>query len=277
MKYTKAQFLWGTGGSDKFTFPLNAINSTSPYVVKSITGLEPPPIDVSIGDKAFEGGIYQGRRPQNREIVVTLGFQPNYAIGEDVGTLRTALNVLLNPKLDALLRFRLLNEAETEWVQTSGHIKRMEQNPFSKDPEIQITMPCTSPYFENAASFLASPGALSGLSTFTITNLGDAPTGFFLVLVLNTNINPFKISNSNNSKWMQFNYAFLNGDRIWIDTRAGQRSVKRTRSSVDLNLLPLMTEDSSWLQLDGGATVLDPNTNSYTVEQVAFSSRWWGF
>ncbi len=200
MIYTKVQLIWGPATADKLTFILENQTTANTYVVKSISGLDPPPINLSIAELAFEGGVYQGRRPENREIVLTIGFQPNYGTGVNAGDLRKSLYKMLTPKLNNIITFKLLDNSEINWVQTTGHIKRMEANQFSKDPEIQITMTCLSPYFEHGQYTHPTPSSLNGLNPLPITTEGDASTGFLITFGFSSNLTFFKLSNSNGSK-----------------------------------------------------------------------------
>ena len=278
MKHTRAQFLWGPDIQDKITFNLKPVTSNpSSYVVKSISGLEPPSITINTTDQIFEGSIYQGRRPEGREIIMLLGMSPNYSLGENFGDLRTKLYSLLTPKLNLPITFRLLGDSDTPWVETKGYIKRIEAPIFSEDPEVQITMSCLGPYFDAWPVNFSPVSSLSGTNPIPITNTGDAPSGFLATFVPTVNMSSFKLSNANETQSIEFVYNFLANDRIWIDTRIGFRSATRVRSGASINLLPYMTQGATWLQLHGGLNNIKISTASYLVEYLYYTPRHWGF
>lgn len=278
MKYNKAQIIWGPLTDDKITFDLDDISYTTPYVVHSITGLEATKLTVSVGDKLFEGGYLQGVRPQNRNIVMLIGLQPDYSLGQDAGVLRKRLNKMLSPKQGSDVKFRLLDDLELEWVQTACRIENIEANPYVKDPQVQITIPCLSAYFEEPTYTFPSPATLSGKTTIQITNNGDVPMGVYLEQTLTATMSSYTLTGTIPGQFMKITYAFLNGDKILINTNPGFRSIKRIRSGVaDLNLLPYMSLDSSWLMMDYGLNVLTPSTTSYTVQSLIYTQRHWGF
>lgn len=274
MRFSKVAISYG--GTSDFVFPLDSEIETAPYVVKSIDGLDPAQIDVFVSDSILDEGQYQGRSPLKKEIVLLMGFNPNYSIGETTAELRSRLYSLLTPKLGKTLTFKLLDDSSTVVGYISGMIKGFEANPFSKDPEVQITIPCFSPYFQLDRYTEPSPGTLNK-NPIPMMNLGDAPTGFKLVLTFTTAYTSFQIENEDSSSAFHPVYNFAVGDILTINTHPRQRVCTVTRSGVVTNLLPVITPASEWLMLSGGLNNMPVVTGTgFNINEVSHIPRFWG-
>lgn len=273
MRFSKVGLSYGP--ADSFVFPLDDGTFTAPFVVRSIDGLDPPGKTVSIGSSLYEGGYLQGSRPINREIVILIGMQPNYSIGETPGDLRDMLYSVLTPKLNVPVSFSLLDDASTVLVTTYGEISKFDSPLFDKDPIAQITMPCTSAFFTKPLYAHPSPGTLLK-NPITITNTGNAPTGFDLSITLTAAMSSFSLTNGNGTGKILLTNPFTIGDVIRIVTIAGSRNVTLTRAGVTTSLLPKLSMDSDYLQLHGGVNTLTPSSTNFDITALSFYPRYWG-
>jgi hypothetical protein len=276
MTFTKLRLKWGPGTNDTVTFRFGVMNTTEPYLVKVISGLEPVTQTVSLADKAEEGSGFQGKRPDNRQIIIQLGFQPDYSLGQSVESLRRALYPMIVPKLDYSCSVVLLNEDETEKWQTWGQVSKMPTNPFSKDPEMQIVIDCLGPYWLGADYVHPSPSDLSGKSSFSINNIGDAPTGWEIVVGITAAKTNFEIFRGDNKAWVLITYNFAIGDQITINTTMGNRNLTLLRGGVTTNLLQYFSPNSSYFQMDGGVNNFLPLYTQYTVKSWKHTPRFLG-
>lgn len=273
MRFSKIGLSYGP--TESFVFPLDDGTFTAPYVVRKIDGLDPPPVTVFVGDSLYEGGYDQGSRPSNREIVIMLGLQPNYGIGETPSDLRDALYSLLTPKLNYLVTFALLDDNDNVVATTAGRIKAFDAALFEKDGVIQITLPCLSPYFTKDLYEHPSPGTMLK-NPITIDNTGNAPTGFDLTLTLTAAMSSFSLTNGNASEKILITYSFTIADEIHINTRAGSRTLTVKRAGVTSSLLPYLSTDSSYIQLHGGSNTLTPSSSSFNINALSYYPRFWG-
>lgn len=249
--------------------PLGTTISSSPYVIKSITGLDPPDLDVYIS-----GTIHQNTKPQNREIVMLVGFQPNYGAGQTSGDLRSALYPWMTPKLKLPITFSVLDSSGDVLVSALCHIKRIEANMFSKDPEVQITFSCLSPYLTAENYTVPSPGSLAK-NPIPITNPGDAPSGFFFQATLTSNMSSWRMDDTYDEE-IFIQYSFLTNDILKIDTRDGQKTATRTRSAVTISLLPYVKSPTVWMQLHAGLNHIMPDSTAFTLTEFTIKPNYWG-
>lgn len=277
MRYAKVSLTFGPTNS--YIFPLDSTISTASFVVKKIEGLDPPEVDVSIAKTLYEGGLYQGRRPQNRQIIMTLGFQPNYAIGENAGDLRQKLYDILTPKLGTALLFSLLDSSSTLLVSTNAYVSRIEAQSFTNDPDIIITMDCDDAFLKAPAFVHPTPTTIA--KPVVITNAGNAPSGFEIKFTVPQVMSVYYIWTSGDggstmAEFLKFQYNFTTGDILQFSTIAGKRYASVVRAGVTTNLLPYKSVDSTWFQLTGGVNTIYLNHTGSVVQYLSYTPRYWG-
>lgn len=267
-------------GLSSIDLPITDALPSDPYILKNADGLGPPEVDVFIA-KTTQGGVYQGRQPQDREPVLRVGLNPDYRLGQTATELRQELYGLLTPSpANQLVTLSLIDSSLSDALiaKTDGYIKRIEIVPFSRDPEVQITMSCPKPYFRAPADI--SPAGPLDTSAPQVTNEGTAPAGFNLSVFLTADmgnwglghdvVDPFDL------RFMNFVYPFLSGDNIVIETTPGIRDAKVIRSAVETNLLGYMTSDSTWLQLEGGLNSFYTESPNFTWDHFLYTPQYWG-
>lgn len=251
--------------------PHFGLRSTNKFVLKSADGLGPPEID-----NFLVNGIYNGRQVQDRQVIIRVGLAPNYAISETPSSLRTIIYGLLTPGPDDSILLQLMN-GPTVVMQTKGYISKIEPVIYTKDPEVQITLDCEGPY-------LVAPAATTLVPTtkkpFTVSYPGTVTTGFYYELTYT--------GTAGASKWaiytggdgigakMELDYTFQANDKIMVDTRSGQRSIKLLRNGVTTNLIFALSSDSIWLALHPGDNSFWPSTNVFDWGKVVFTPQYWG-
>lgn len=273
-------------GASVIDLPLIGVDASGPFVLKGADGLGPTEINVRMTDTTQEGAVYQGRRPRNREIVLRVGLQPDWDIGQTASELRTVLYDLLTPKSnDMILVDLMLNGAPVAraWAQVST----LETAIFTQDPEVQITLPCDYPYFLAINPVEQIPTRVTGTTdtVATVQNVGTAPSGFWMGLTLQENkTGDFIVTTGDGSQKVTIkNISWAAGDRFIIDTRPGQRNV--WRSYVDgagnrqtVSILANLTADSDWLYLHRGTNNINLNITAFDwyLSGVMHTPAYWG-
>ncbi len=220
-------------GASDVDFPVVNADPVGPFILKSADGLGPPEVDVSIANTVQEGGVYQGRRPQNRQIVLRVGLQPEWDIGQTAEELRTILYGLLTPKYGKLVKAELRQD-NVIVAQAEGHISKFEVSIFTKDPEVQITLDCIHPYLLASAIKYQLPTrtVVSGQTLLDIENEGTAPSGFWMGITFQaSHTTTLTISDGDPSgEWMDISGTWAAGDTLTLDTRPGSRGLWKTLS-----------------------------------------------
>lgn len=216
---------------DAFALPILGVTPKSSLLIRKIDGLTPPDKTLFIGSYAQDGGLYQGRRVLNRNVVVTLDLNPNPALGETVSSLRDKLYRAFNdpqPEGDHLkMVFHEDTSRETYLV---GYAEKFTSDIFSSDTLCQISMICPDPYIrDNTDTILVQP---TGWVQVPFTYQGSAETGFVVRIYVTAPTTAITLYN--NGKVMQFvnpsGYAI--DDVIVVSTIRGARSLTLTHAAA---------------------------------------------
>lgn len=268
--------------------PIRGILPTSPFIVKNVDGLGPPEIAVSIATTNNDGiGFYQGRKTQDREIVVSIGLNPDYSSGQTASDLRTLLYGLLVRSQEDFSGYHVREDGVTISIMndsdvlmsTLGFVAKMEINPFSKDPEVAVTLNCPKSFFETDLHHETGIVYTPITGAVTIPNIGTVPTGFYFETTFTTTQSIFDMLNSNGS--MIITYPFAVGDRLYFNTQAGEREIMLDLAAIglnDVNMLPYIDPSFKWLQLDVGDNYFDGATQlgHATIGDVNYVPKFWG-
>lgn len=275
-----------TGTKSITLFDLNNPRST-PYTAKTIDGLDPTDVDVTLAQASSGAGIYIGRREQLREITLNVYLNPDYSIGQTPDALRDEL-YLMNPvNEDLSLDFRLMLDG-VEVAMTPVYIKRTEAVAFSKDTIVQLVLASTSGTFKKRNP-ISDPDVLGLDKTFPVFhNAGSAMSGFRVELDILATVNRigFLMSNPNNEMWLEkvstYPDLLLAGDKLIIDTNIGQRGVWRIRSGETDSLMSALPATSTWLTLYPGDNTLEvvtdpgPNSTSFNWSKYEHQPKYRG-
>lgn len=270
-----------TGTKSITLFDLKNPRST-PYTAKTIDGLDPTDIDVTLAQASSGAGIYIGRREQLREMTFNVHLNPDYSIGQTPDLLREEL-YLMNPVNDDLsLDLRLMLEG-VEIAMTPVYIKRTEAAAFSKDTIVQLVLASTSGTFKKREP-IEDPDILRLDKVHPVLhNAGSAMSGFRVELDILATVNRigFLMTNPSNEMWLEkvstYPDMLLGGDTLIVDTNIGQRGVWRVRDGVTDSLMSSLPATSTWLTLLPGDNILevvtDPGPNATSFNWVSYQHQ----
>lgn len=267
MRFTKIRL----AGLTSIDLPISGAMPSDRYILKEVDGLGPPEVDVSIADTLNAGGVYQGRRPQNREIVLKIGLNPDYSSGQTASDMRTYFYGMLTPGSTDEVGVFVLNDANVVAC-TTGYVKKLEISPFSKDPEVQITIACVWPYLQAPMVLYVDP---SGKSTPEIENSGTAPSGFHMEVIFTQPASSWVLTDATGKK-MEFVYDFLVDDKLSFDTRPGYRSINLERNLITSNILYSLSANSEWVMLYGGLNTFVSSSSDFNWGDVYYTPQYWG-
>lgn len=271
MYFTKMRLL----GIKPIDLPIVGAKLTDRYICKNIDGLGPPAKSIVIANTLGAQGVFQEATPELREIVATVQFNPRYKLGQTTESLREELYGLLTPGHTEAIRVQI-NDEYTILFETNGYVSRIEPVYFSKDPTAQLTIPCDHAYFKALTEISFQP---EGKLDVEIDNPGSAPTGFYFALDFTSAVTAWSITSSTNpEKKMVFNWPFQTGDRLMVDTREGQMSIRLRRASDgnEQNLINALSAPSSWLYLHRGLNKFFTSSQTFGWNIVKFTPMYQG-
>lgn len=244
-----------------------------PVQIRNIDGLGPVKADLTSTPFATgRGELYQGGITGKRNIVLTLGLNPNWA-NQTVAELRQRLYRYLLPEEWCKLRFY---SQELPPVDIEGIVESFEPNIFSEDPEIQISIICHKPDFVDVDATLFDGVVDDGTLELEFDYTGTISTGFELRVDRSID-NPaytggFKITHTALGQPQVFEITPVTVDINKYFKMSSVRSRKRVQTVDYLdghltNLLSAVTGPSVWPEVK-------PGKNIFAIQAAEFGQLW---
>jgi len=214
-----------------FELPIVGVTPKDSLLLKKVTGLNPPDRNLFIGDYSQDGGLYQGRRVGNRNVVFTIDLNPNPALGETVATLRDSLyRAFIDPQPEGDHLKILLHDDQDREMYLVGYCEKFEGEVFDVETMCQISMICPDPYLrDNVDTILTNP---TGYIQFPFTYQGSAETGFVVRIYVTAPTDTIILYNNNKTLKLYNSSGFEVDDVIIVNTIRGQRSITITKDAV---------------------------------------------
>lgn len=150
---------------------------SDPIQILGISGLEPVKAAITTQPfGAFDGEAYVGASVGKRNIVLTIGLNPDWEF-QTIEELRQLLYNYFMPKLRVQLRFHSTNFPV---VAIDGYVESVEPNIFVKTPTMVVSIICPSPDFVAVDLTTITGITNDGESWDTIDYIGSVETGFNL-------------------------------------------------------------------------------------------------
>lgn len=266
------------GGPVFLSLPTIGVTPKDGFILRKVTGLSAPDVDLFIGRYARDGGTYHGRRVGERNVVLTIDLNPNPALGQTASGLRKKLyGAFLEPKLSGDNVDIILQEDDETLVLT-GFVESFEADFFEQENMVQISLICPDPYIKSfAPTVLTNPGGY--WVDVPVIYKGNASTGFDAKVVFSAQSDWMTLDN--NGSLMRINYPFLEGDSVFINTSPGLRDVYHMRGSVKTSLLSKRTTTSAWVEIRPISNRIrlygfNDQYNIGGIESFKYVDRYWG-
>lgn len=156
---------------------LSMFDPSSGFLIKDVVGLGPVKADiVSSALAKTDGEQYQTSRVGVRNIVLTLSYEPDYAL-TSIGELRSQLYRYLMPRMPVTLQLFI---DDVHFANVSGRVESFETSHFSKDPEVAVSILCFDPDFvaPTDSSIFGTNTSPDGSTVQTYNYTGTTKTGF---------------------------------------------------------------------------------------------------
>lgn len=237
------------------------------YHLLQVTGLTPPSAILNFANSASgDGGRLTHRKLDKRNI--TLLIAPAFNIEKE----RNELYRFLAPKHEIRLRFITASKD----VFIDGVVESLEGDLYENPQKLQASIVCGDPYFKSVENELIqfssvisqfefvwepleSGEPISEIELFTrlgIDNPSTDSVGFILNLIARGTVLEPSVWNETTGEKIVINYEMLEGDRIVINTRKGEKSVKLFREGAEINIINHFAENADWLTLQPGSNII---------------------
>lgn len=159
--------------------------------IRNIDGLDPVKASVSTSPRgSIDGSTYTGSNVPARNIVLTIHPNPDW-LTWTFPKLRNLLYQYFMPKRPIRLVFE---SDDLPDVEISGIVESVSANPFSKDPEFQVSIICPDPYFTAVTPTVVTGQSVraGGVSTI-VPYTGTIEAGIAVKLNYTSGANPTSI------------------------------------------------------------------------------------
>ena len=246
-----SQVLVTNNQGDLLVLNLDQVNEN--VFIENIEGLDPVKATlVSSTFSTLDGAQFQNSRREPRNIKLTLGLEPDWAV-ERVKDIRDHLYRFLMPKMKIDLMF--LDDTTETGVDTndiSGIVESFEATLFSAEPSVTISIICYDPDFVAHDDIVVPGNTVSDSSTFSIDYKGTVESGMVFALNVNRTVNELTIkctSPDGTIRTMDFAFPFVSGDVLEVSTVPGDKRVSLIRAGVKTPILYSLARLSKWIDL----------------------------
>lgn len=247
------------------TLLLPLMDSSAGYVVKNIQGLDPGKATLSSSSLAeVDGADPQNAHREPRNITMKIGLEPDYA-ATSVAGLRSNLYKYLMPK--SVVIFSLYTD-NTLWATTVATVESFENDMFTADPEVNISLICYDPDFYAPIVTTVSGNTVNTPTDQLITYPGTTDTGLEFSLTFPSNQSEIRLYNTRPDNLIQlFTLAgtFLTNDVLKINTKQRQKGVTITRAGLEYSVLYFLAAGSNWLSLTQGDNLFRAYVNTSPI------------
>lgn len=253
---------------------------SSGYSVQDIEGLDPVKATlISSPFAQIDGEQYQSSRREKRNIIFTLGYEPDLFTGT-VQALRKRLYGFLMPESRVLLRFYQTGEP---MVQIYGRVESFSSPKFAKEPLAVISILNFDPDFYNPSSTVMPGNTVSSLIETVFVYPGTVETGMLFRLLVNRNVNEVTIYNrlpgGSVVQSLQFSSAtpLQNGDILTISTVSGNKYATLTRGGVNTPVLFGISPQSNWINFFPGSNQIRVHAEGAAIPyQIEYTTKFGG-
>lgn len=235
------------------------------YVVKGVDGLDPVKATmVSSNFATMAGQQYQASNRDIRNIIISLGYAPNFSANETVRALRSRLYQFFMPDSPVTLTFYMQDELV---VTIDGRVESCGAPLFVADPQTDVSIVCFNPDFIDVeliqmhSTFLTTDTAPQPIEV-----VGTIPTGLtlfqFTAAKTLTGFTIYHTTPGGVLRTMEISAPLILGDVVTMCTIEGQKSITRTRTGVATSLLWAVSPQSAWVELQPGTNQFYMNASS---------------
>lgn len=226
---------------------------TDGFVLKNIDGLDPVKATLITSDYAQQdGGVFHAAHNGMRNIVFTIGLEPQNPFSSTVRDLRTQLYSFFMPKSEVDLRFV---DSGGLTVKILGRVESFETPLFAAESSVKVSVLCFDPDFQELTSDTVTGDTVSDTTETLVTYDGTVETGIIFVLNVDRTEDAFTIYHRAPSgviTSMDFAGSLLADDVLTINTITGTKGAVLTRTAVNSSVLYGISAQSTWLELQPG-------------------------
>jgi Phage tail protein. len=250
---------------------------TNGLYIEDVDGLGPVKATIASSSSATrDGAQYQSSRRETRNIVITLGLEPDYST-EDVKALRNRLyNFFMT---DTIVNLRFIDSAPQS-LDISGRVESCEPAIFAKEPQVVISILCFEPDFVAITEVVLEGETVNDSEETLVAYPGTVGTGVVFTINIDRTITEITIYHRGPDdviKTLELSAPLANGDIVTISTVVGDKYIRLNRLGTTSSLLYGRSSQSDWTKLKRGDNHIRVYITGAAVEYtMAYKPRYGG-
>lgn len=244
--------------------------------IEDIEGLDPVEATIVTADTAgtVPGTIQQSVKRVSRDIVFTIGLDPDWASGQTVRLLRQQLYNLLMPQNMVTMIFYDddADNAVAGIVNIQGQVETFTSTLFAKDPTVAISVYCFNPDFIDPNFVTENLASVTDTTTQTVAYEGSVDTGIECTIDFTaaaTDATIYVTTPDGVIKSFLVTAAFIAGDSLYINTNDQLKAVTFTRSGIAQSYMWAKDFAAQWLKFAPGTNLLRVVVSNNGTAQAA--------
>lgn len=269
------------------TFNYKSPSKRDEYILKGTTGLSSPSVTVNLQKTLLSGSFHTGSRANEREVTLEFILNPDRSKGHTPEYLRDEIyqHILAGQNPNESTTLTLVGSVDVASVEC--YISNVEADLYTKEPVMQLTLQCVSPYFEsvNVKEVTAETPKAGELMRFEVFNPG-APVGFVLNTVTAESVTYFGVFSDTTGQGVQVSQLdpispTPSKSGFTFDSTEKGRDIRHnytTSSSYYRHVYDkVMMEQFAWVYLAPGKNVIRAGSKANAENaSLRFRPRYWG-
>lgn len=251
---------------------------TNGLYIEDIDGLGPVKATISQSSSATRDGTeFQSGKREARNIVITLGLEPDYST-EDVRALRNRVyNFFMT---NTAVHLRVLDSTAPTQVDISGRVESCEPAIFSKEPQVVISILCFNPDFVSVTPVELEGETVNDSDETLVAYAGTVGTGVLFTINIDRTVSEITIYHrapDDTIKTLELSAPLENGDIVTISTMVGDKYIRMNRLGTTSSLLYGRSSQSDWTKLERGDNYIRVYITGAAIEYtMAYTPRYGG-
>lgn len=255
-------------------------NSTQPYQVKAIMGLDADEIVPQYtGNPTDNAGGFYSPVMQKREITFLLGMNPDFDEVSTYSSLRDDIYKLVSRSRTGSVRIDFKLDDDTIAYLT-GFVTKIEASYFEKVPAVQVTINCNRDPMLKAPTreIVNVAGVLVGRIATISDNVSTAAHGFRMAVRFSDDSDMFSLSDETGSYWkFSLTYEFKAADVLNFSSEFKSKYVYITRSGANIHIAEAIDAISVWPVMLPGENVYKLNSDAgVSLNSMSYVPTYWG-
>lgn len=231
---------------------LSMENVTNGLYIEDVKGLDPVKATIASSQQATRDGVqFQSIRREARNIVITLGLEPDWAT-DTIETLRDRVYDFFMSGEPVQLR---LIDSRPRTVDISGRVETCETPLFAKESTVDISIMCFEPDFVDITPVVVPGDSVNDTEEMLVNYAGTAKVGVVYTINIDRTVSEITIYHrppDDTLRSMEISVPLVDGDILTISTVVGDKYIRLNRLGTVSSVLYGRSTNSDWTRLERG-------------------------